>query len=481
MKAGRREGLDSENCQVPSFLSSRLHVNSFGMPAVGCSRLPRPMRSALVSCALVAAVAIPGCSSKPATAIVLSIRSEVGAPTVDMLSFSVARGGQTRFGQDYGLPGDARLPGTLTFLADGDEGTARTYEARLTRGGRTVISRRARLAFVHERTKLLRLPLEVACADVICDAPDTTCIHGTCAGIDIDPSTLPEATAADASGAPAPGCYDEHACFNTATQQALSGCSFASIGDVTKVGVAVSGPDAIPHVLAPGVDYAIASGIVTLSPPVCAAVVKLGLAVLSSSSCPSLAAGQAICGTSAAGGAGGRGGASGASGGAGHGGNAGNGGVAGAPAKGGMSGASGVSGASGAAGVGGASGAGGKAGSAGGTAAGGASAGGGQGGSGGNSGLRAERPAPRAAQEKAVPRGRVARAGRRAQRVRQGPEARGPVVPRGRAALPVHRARESEAPVEPSCHPAWSTCLSRHHPSTSRRALRWSIHGSKCR
>ena len=38
MKVGRREGLDSGNCQIPSFLSSRLHVDLFGIQAGRCFR-----------------------------------------------------------------------------------------------------------------------------------------------------------------------------------------------------------------------------------------------------------------------------------------------------------------------------------------------------------------------------------------------------------------------------------------------------------
>jgi hypothetical protein len=163
-------------------------------------------------------LAVIGCSDRPATSIVLALRNNEVAAAIDHVELHVFRPSEATPRFDRCLPeaacagnagaagatGATELPGTLTLYPESlDDLTTPVLvvlEGKL--GGVTKVSRRARMAFVKEKSKLLRLELSAACLDVDCSQAitgrtDTTCVDGACAGIDLDPDTQPDFSTPD--------------------------------------------------------------------------------------------------------------------------------------------------------------------------------------------------------------------------------------------------------------------------------------------
>jgi alpha-tubulin suppressor-like RCC1 family protein len=335
---------------------------------------------------LVAASLLLGCSDKKATQITVAMSTEALVPTeLDELQIDVLRGGAPRFSQEYTLPDDARLPGTLTLVAEEDEETSsRLLVIRAKKSGTThEVVRKVRFGFAKERSKLLRIRLQEVCIDVPCEG-DFSCVDGVCVSPDIDVNTLPDFSGGTAEAFRPAGCFDETACaagLQVIAVDAAGGCRFpAPAGELFNVLLAWSGSPGVFHTIDTG-SYSVASGEITLSSPMCRALEDgRAVSVAVSTSCPAKDPSVPICVEVGPGpGAGGSGGAAGS---AGAGGDAG--GAAGA--TGGASGAGGLSGTAGVSGTGGAGGTGGTA--AGGTGGAGAGAGGmsGQGGAAGQNG-----------------------------------------------------------------------------------------------
>lgn len=146
------------------------------------------MRHGVLPFAIALAVAVaPGCKASPPTALVLALRTDTMPPEVSSLVVTVTRDGATRFTQTYALPSGAALPGTLTLSNGRDEDPGDSITVVVLGKGTKTVTRTARLGFVREKTKLLRLAVERACIDVPC-VDGETCAGGTCVPIDVDPS-----------------------------------------------------------------------------------------------------------------------------------------------------------------------------------------------------------------------------------------------------------------------------------------------------
>ena len=109
------------------------------------------------------------------------------------LTVTVQREGTADFVQSYALPEEVRLPGSLT-IEDQERGSGPVV-VRVRLEGVTnqsyFIERSARLSFVKERTKVLRLTLARACLDTSC-VDGFTCDGGQCVSEEVDGSTLPD-------------------------------------------------------------------------------------------------------------------------------------------------------------------------------------------------------------------------------------------------------------------------------------------------
>jgi alpha-tubulin suppressor-like RCC1 family protein len=161
---------------------------------------------AVVALSLVGSVA--GCK-RPPTALVLAVRTDLGAPTeIDTIEISASRGGADRFRRTYDLATALKLPGTLTFQnGDGESASEpTTYVVRAKKASEAAwkVTRTARLGFVDEHTKLLRLSVERACVTIACSG-DSTCVAGKCVSPDVDASALPDFESNDAALAGAAG------------------------------------------------------------------------------------------------------------------------------------------------------------------------------------------------------------------------------------------------------------------------------------
>lgn len=361
-------------------------------------------------------LSIVACGSDPATAVVLSVRSEARVPAeLDGLTIQASRDG-VAFERSWGVPRELRLPGTLTFEAAEPDGAPLVLTIDGLKDGRSRIRRTARLPFTKGKSKVLRVSLEVACLDVSCDA-ESTCRQGDCVPIDVDPGSLPDFDGNErelpAPGQPDRACYDEAACLSSASAVTPPACAFAApAGDFNVAAEWAAAPSARVTVPRGPEGYQVKDGQVTLAPSLCNALGAAKLVALYvATGCAPLTSGGLYCappdpgaggaagqagagqagggeaGQAGAGGAGkagaggaGKAGAGGAGkAGAGGAGEAGGGGAGGAGQAG--SGGAGAGGA-GLAGSGGVGGVGGQAGGAGGAGAG----GGGQGGSGGAAG-----------------------------------------------------------------------------------------------
>ncbi|MFO0658470.1 MAG: hypothetical protein U0165_01355 [Polyangiaceae bacterium] len=118
-------------------------------------------------------IALAACRDTHATALVVAISSDSAVTqAIDTLEISVTRAGQTKLEQSYSLPRDGRLPGTLTLQKNEDASSSDPIEITVTGRSSTsnasapIISRSARLGFVDEHTKLLRMPLRGDCLGV---------------------------------------------------------------------------------------------------------------------------------------------------------------------------------------------------------------------------------------------------------------------------------------------------------------------------
>lgn len=157
-------------------------------------------RSTVVS--LVALMAsLTACGSKQATGIVGAFTADATvASSVTSIRIVATRNGTEKFRQDYDDPSKT-LPATLTFKSESDDDfdspVLIRIEGRSNRSDVPIISRQARLGFVEEKVKLLRMPLRGDCLNVTCTKPGTTCERGTCVGDGVDANSLPDFTNTD--------------------------------------------------------------------------------------------------------------------------------------------------------------------------------------------------------------------------------------------------------------------------------------------
>ena len=196
-------------------------------------RIPVSRVLAGASLVALASASVGGCAKKKATAIVVAVQSEAPIPKeVDSIEIQVDRGDSTPFFQSYDLTstdGQAHLPGTLALSKQESEDSSTpvtvTIRARLG-GGNARVVRQAKLGFIDEKTKLLRMPLRYSCLDfpTACEQGQT-CVGGECKAADVDVATLPDFEDKLVAFLPSQGsCFDEsvRGCFANPTPIALA-------------------------------------------------------------------------------------------------------------------------------------------------------------------------------------------------------------------------------------------------------------------
>lgn len=340
-------------------------------------RLSGASRGAL----LFVSAAVLSCKAKPATAIVVAVSTEGVVPRdLDRLQLVVHRGADSRFDQQYDLPTDTRLPGTLT-LEKSSDGAVTVEILGSHKGAPPHVIRRATLGFVDEKTKLLRMTLRYSCYGTADCGDGSTCKGGTCEPDAVDVATLADFTDDTAAIGGAGHCIDELACFGTKQPLTVASCK-ATAPAGRAIGVTYAPwPDRRVALIQDGVEgYTRDGDSITLAPGICAALTKGRITeIYAAATCAEVSADQPTCAVSSngSGGASGKGGSSGGA--------SGKGGAAGSQQTGGAAGKSGAGGAGGAAGSTSTGGAAGKAG-AGTSGASGSSAGGAGGIGGGGSG-----------------------------------------------------------------------------------------------
>lgn len=160
------------------------------------SRIKR-WRTFALSGLVLSAIGGVSCNDESATAIVVMVSTDsVVSAAVDTIEIKAVRGGVTKFSRSYRIATEAVLPGTLTLRDDGgmvDASTIRLeISGKVAATGQTRVSRRAQLAYVNGKTKLLRMPLRGDCLDVSCPTGQT-CESSVCVPDDINVDTLPDA------------------------------------------------------------------------------------------------------------------------------------------------------------------------------------------------------------------------------------------------------------------------------------------------
>jgi hypothetical protein len=110
------------------------------------------------------------CADRPATAVVAAVAADPGVQgKVSVVRISATRGDEAKFSRQYPIS-RFTTPGTLTFqdTTDGDSSAplrvlVEGFAADPGAGDKPLISRSARLSFVREKSKLLRLGLTHDC------------------------------------------------------------------------------------------------------------------------------------------------------------------------------------------------------------------------------------------------------------------------------------------------------------------------------
>ncbi|RYE92672.1 MAG: hypothetical protein EOO75_06130 [Myxococcales bacterium] len=164
------------------------------------------------------AVLLPAaCADQDATALTVAISSEAQIPAeLDSVSLKITRGNSVRFAQTYVVDPatrTAQLPGTITIQPREDENLDDPVKVEISGNARKkqVVLRTARVGFVEEKQKLLRMTLRYSCVDLPsgCADPDQTCIGGRCVDNAIEARGLPEFISVEATFPKGKeGCFD---------------------------------------------------------------------------------------------------------------------------------------------------------------------------------------------------------------------------------------------------------------------------------
>jgi hypothetical protein len=142
---------------------------------------------------------MPGCT-KPATALVLVLESEPklgDKKEIDSLEIVGSRADSFPLVETYSFASEplrASLPGTLVITKpeseDASDEIVVTVQARL--GGKTVFYYQARLNYVDQETRMLRIPLRYSCMGISpCSSARATCRAGKCVPDAVNSAELP--------------------------------------------------------------------------------------------------------------------------------------------------------------------------------------------------------------------------------------------------------------------------------------------------
>jgi hypothetical protein len=166
-----------------------------------------------------------GSSTSPnvSSAIVLDIRTDMKIPSdIDTVRIEISQNGTTQYASDFDLQTTYQLPASFTLCASDplcakvEQGVlppgkivildpAALFIVRLIglRRGQAVTLRAVRTSLPPTHAARLRLIAEAACRGQVVQqgqtitsscTDDQSCVAGSCAPIDVDSSTLPEAT-----------------------------------------------------------------------------------------------------------------------------------------------------------------------------------------------------------------------------------------------------------------------------------------------
>jgi hypothetical protein len=283
----------------------------------------------LLTCALAfTAVASVSCSAPSKGALILAVSTDMQAPKdVDVVSLYVTTNGVPKF--DFlgrvRPEGTVDLPSTLAIVEPDQQGAQVRIRVTAFRGTSAQVLRDVLTTVPHQRTALLRMPLDFVDEGSVTGnlptqyVPDEATVHdgptqfdptdptilvptcdftkgftmveGQCQSATVDSSQLPDYAAAlvegdaglQSSGAPV-DCFDVQGCFQGATP-ALNvdpgGCTFPlpAGADPTKLNVAVVTPATgaclalgacyVPLVEDPAEGWSVSNGTVSLAPGIC--------------------------------------------------------------------------------------------------------------------------------------------------------------------------------------------------------------------
>ena len=144
------------------------------------------------------ALLVAGCSGDKVTEIVVGIATNLTVPKeLDELDFRVDREGQQKVSKTYLLdpvqPGYMELPGTVSLVADDRPEIAILVTVTGKHKGKVVVIRQASLAFVKDKSLLLKMDLLRSCAHRATPCKSgQTCTEQGCVALEVDPNSLPE-------------------------------------------------------------------------------------------------------------------------------------------------------------------------------------------------------------------------------------------------------------------------------------------------
>lgn len=228
------------------------------------------MRSALLALALaLPCLSLISCSDTPSSAVVVALSSEASVPEgVSAIRIRVTRDDSTFYDQRFVTTNVEQLtdrtreltvddiPGTLTVLDDGKASgpVTVTIEAEMNDpagGPARKATRTARVGFVSEKQKLLRMPIQFACAALgdICATQGMSCRAGQCVRDDeLDALDADFEDADQASVQPTAGqCFIRRTLGGTADKGLVAALPIADVVSVLEVDAA--GQCTVPHLL----------------------------------------------------------------------------------------------------------------------------------------------------------------------------------------------------------------------------------------
>jgi hypothetical protein len=149
------------------------------------------MRLASSILALECAALVAGCSATPLTQLIVVVDTDYAVPAeLDTIAIGVV-GPEMPEDPVRVAPAIIGLPVTLGLVHRGGVLGPITVSVEGELGGSARVRRVVRTSFVASESRVLWVDLLRACDGPICTDVETTCLAGSCGGIDVDPRRLP--------------------------------------------------------------------------------------------------------------------------------------------------------------------------------------------------------------------------------------------------------------------------------------------------